>query len=91
MAKDFSYEIIEEIAELGKPTPSGWGKVLTVTKFGENPAKLDIRSWNEDFTRMGKGISLSNEEASNLFFALGEFLLSEDEVTEGDVIDLVKE
>lgn len=87
---EFKFEVIEEIAELGKPTPSGWGKVLTLTKFGENQAKLDIRSWNEDFTHMGKGISLSNEEASNLFFALGEFLLSEDEITREDVIDLVE-
>lgn len=87
---EFKFEVIEEIAELGKPTPSGWGKVLTLTKFGENQAKLDIRSWNEDFTRMGRGISLSNEEASNLFFALGEFLLSEDEITKEDVIALVE-
>ena len=87
---EFKFEVIEEIKELSKPTPSGWGKVLTLTKFGENQAKLDIRSWNEDFTRMGKGISLSNEEASNLFFALGEFLLSEDEITREDVIALTE-
>lgn len=86
---DFKYEVLEEISELGKVTPSGWGKVLTLTKFGENSAKLDIRSWNEDFSRMGKGISLSNDEAKDLFNALGIYLLREGILSLGDIEGLV--
>ncbi len=73
---DFSFEVETVVAELGKVSEKGWGKSLTVTAFGSNEPKLDIRSWNEDYSRMGKGVSLSDREATDLFFALGEYLIS---------------
>ena len=30
--------------------------------FNGAPAKFDIRAWSPDHTKMGKGITLSNEE-----------------------------
>jgi len=30
--------------------------------FNGAPAKYDIRTWSPDHTKMGKGITLSNEE-----------------------------
>lgn len=73
---DFNFEVETVVAELGQVSAKGWGKSLTVTSFGDNEPKLDIRSWNEDYSRMGKGISLSDKEASDLFFALGEYLIT---------------
>ena len=70
---EFKFEIKEEVRELGKPTAAGWGKVLTVTQFGDGEPKLDVRSWNEDFTCMGKGVTLSNEEALNLMSGLYDY------------------
>ena len=40
---------------------------------GKEP-KLDIRPWNEDRSRMGKGISLSMEEATQLATFLNYYL-----------------
>lgn len=76
MAKEFSYEIIEEIGQVGEPTASGWSTRVNLISWNGGKPKIDIRSWNEDMTRMGKGISLSEEDArylaSLLTFCLGE-------------------
>lgn len=40
--------------------------------IGGGEDKLDIRDWNEDMTKCGKGISLTEEEAGNLYMILKE-------------------
>ena len=35
---------------------------LNRVSFNGAPAKYDIRTWSPDHTKMGKGITLSNEE-----------------------------
>ena len=37
-------------------------------------SKYDIRRWNSDHTKMGKGITLTKAEAANLFLALQDEL-----------------
>ena len=37
-------------------------KEINRVSFNGAPAKFDIRSWSPDHTKMGKGITLSNEE-----------------------------
>lgn len=45
MAKEFSYEIIEEIGQVSKPTASGWSIRLNLISWnGWGKPKLDIRS-----------------------------------------------
>lgn len=47
------------------PSPLGspvWTKEIYRVSFNGAPAKFDIRSWSPDHTKMGKGITLSNEE-----------------------------
>lgn len=74
MAKDFSYEIIEEIGKVGEPTTSGWFTRLNLISWNGGKPKLDIRSWNEDMSRMGKGISLSENDAKDLAGLLNSYL-----------------
>mgnify|MGYP000856386950 FL=1 len=74
MANEFSYEVVEEIGTIGNPTPSGWSTQLNLVSWNGNEPKLDIRSWNEDHSRMGKGISLSMEEATQLATFLNYYL-----------------
>ena len=75
MAKDFSYEIIEEIGQVGESSTSGWSIRLNLISWnGWGKPKLDIRSWNEDMTRMGKGISISEEDAKDLAGLLNSYL-----------------
>lgn len=74
MANDFSYEVTEEIGTIGSPTPSGWTTQLNLVSWNGKEPKLDIRPWNEDRSRMGKGISLSMEEATHLATLLSYYL-----------------
>ena len=81
MSKEFIYEIIEEIGTIGSPTASGWSTRLNLISWNGREPKLDIRSWNEDLTRMGKGVSLSKEDAKDLAVLLNSYLgLSEDDL-----------
>ena len=81
MSKEFSYEIIEEIGTIGSPTASGWSTRLNLISWNGGTPKLDIRSWNEDMTRMGKGGTFSKEDAKDLEVLLNSYLgLSEDDL-----------
>lgn len=79
MSKEFSYEIIEEIGQVGKPTDSGWSTRLNLISWNGGSPKLDIRSWNEDMSRMGKGVSFSNEDAKDLAVLLNSYLGNDNE------------
>ena len=71
MAKEFSYEIVEEIGVLSQNS-RGWQKELNLVSWNGNPPKFDLRDWAPDHERMGKGVTLSNDE----FEALKKLLLS---------------
>ena len=61
---EFKYEIVERIAILSE---SGkWTKELNKVSWNERPAKFDLRDWNHEEGKMGKGITLSEVEISNL-------------------------
>lgn len=79
MSKEFSYEIIEEIGQVGKPTASGWSTRLNLISWNGGTPKLDIRSWNEDMSRMGKGISFGKEDAKDLAVLLSSYLEIDEE------------
>lgn len=74
MAKDFSYEVIEEIGQVGESSTSGWSTRVNLISWNGGKPKIDIRSWNEDMTRMGKGTSLSEEDAKDLAGILNSYL-----------------
>ncbi|MDT2748116.1 YdbC family protein [Vagococcus fluvialis] len=61
MAQEFSYEIEEEIAVLSE-NPKGWTKELNLVSWNGRPPKFDLRDWAPGHEKMGKGITLSNEE-----------------------------
>ena len=56
-----SIEIEEKLLVLSE-NDKGWTKELNRVSFNGAPAKYDIRTWSPDHTKMGKGITLSNEE-----------------------------
>lgn len=61
MAQEFSYEIVEEITVLSE-NPKGWTKELNLVSWNGRPPKFDLRDWAPGHEKMGKGITLSNEE-----------------------------
>lgn len=71
LAKEFSYEIMEEIAVLSE-NAKGWTRELNLISWNGNPPKFDLRDWAPDHEKMGKGITLSNEELQALKKVLKE-------------------
>lgn len=66
---DLKCEILETLIEF--PVSRGWHKELNLVKWGENAPKYDLRSWNEDRSKMGKGVTLTKEELMILKDGLG--------------------
>lgn len=63
---DFSYEFKEDFGGIGEVAENGWQKHLTLISWNGREPKYDIRSWNSDMSRMGKGISFTKEELLEL-------------------------
>ncbi|MDR0523488.1 MAG: YdbC family protein [Candidatus Methanoplasma sp.] len=69
MPAEFKYEIVEKIAVLSESS-KGWSKELNLISWNDRDPKYDIREWSPDGEKMGKGITLSVEEARILKEAL---------------------
>lgn len=69
MPVEFKYEIVEKIALLSE-SPKGWTKELNLVSWNDRDPKYDIREWSPGGEKMGKGITLSDEEVSQLKIAL---------------------
>lgn len=62
---EIKYEIIEEIGVLSE-TEKGWKKEINLISWNDREPKYDIRDWSENHEKMGKGITLSKDEAMKL-------------------------
>ena len=60
--EDFRYEIIEQIGVLSE-SEKGWRKELNLISWNGREPKYDLRDWSENHEKMGKGITLTEEEA----------------------------
>lgn len=58
---DFKYDIVENLGVLSENT-KGWTKELNLISWNGAKPKYDLRDWGPDHEKMGKGITLSNEE-----------------------------
>ncbi|MEY8434488.1 YdbC family protein [Streptococcus hyointestinalis] len=58
---EFTFEIVEELLVLSE-NDKGWTKELNRVSFNGVEPKFDIRTWSPDHTKMGKGITLTNDE-----------------------------
>lgn len=67
---DFKYEIVEEIGVLST-SPKGWQKELNKISWNGGEPKYDIRDWAPEHEKMGKGVTLSEEELQKLKELLG--------------------
>ena len=65
MKEEFSYEILEEVAVLSE-NARGWRKELNLISWNGRPPKFDLSEWAPDHEKMGKGITLTNEEFAEL-------------------------
>lgn len=71
--KEFKFEVTKAIGVLGE-SAKGWRKELNLVSWNGRDPKLDIREWSPDHEKMGKGVTLTREEASRLAELLKEHL-----------------
>lgn len=71
MASEVSFEIVKDYGSFGE---GKWSKHLAKIKWNGKEPKFDIRPWNEDMTKMGKGITLDDAEAFDLLSLLEDAL-----------------
>lgn len=62
---DFKYEIVEKLGVLSE-SPKGWTKELNRISWNGGEPKLDIRDWAPEHEKMGKGVTLTEEEGKVL-------------------------
>jgi hypothetical protein len=62
---DIKYEIIKELGAISESN-KGWKKELNLISWNGAAPKYDIRDWAPNHEKMGKGITLTAEEAKAL-------------------------
>ena len=62
---EIKFEIVEKIGVIST-SDKGWSKELNLVSWNDRDPKYDLRDWNEDHDKMGKGITLNQEEFEKL-------------------------
>ena len=62
---EIKYELVESIGIVSEGK-NGWNKELNLIKWNDREAVYDIRTWSTDREKMGKGITITVEEAKVL-------------------------
>ena len=68
---EIKYDIIEEIAVISE-SAKGWRKELNLISWNGGTPKYDVRDWAPNHEKMGKGVTLTKEEAKQLYIALSQ-------------------
>ena len=64
-SKELKYEVINLLGVISEGS-KGWNKELTRVSWNQGEPKYDIRTWSDDHKKMGKGITLTEEELRQL-------------------------
>ena len=70
---DIKFEIKKNIAVLST-SKSGWTKEINLMSWNGREDKYDIREWDPEHEKCGKGIGLTKEEAVSLVKSLNKEL-----------------
>ena len=68
----FEFEIVKPLCVISER--DGWTKEMNLVSWNHREPKLDIREWNSEHSRMTKGITFTEEEATNLYMALHNYV-----------------
>lgn len=72
---DIKFEIKDELGVISE-SAKGWTKELNLVSWNGTAPKYDLRDWAPDHEKMGKGITLSNDEIQKLYEILGKIVES---------------
>lgn len=83
MAKEFTFEIKQNLGAIystirGRKEGDEWLKEVNIVSWNGGLPKIDIRDWNEDHTRMSRGIALSESEAREVMEILTDYFNRKD-------------
>jgi len=62
---DIKFEIKETVGVLSESS-KGWKKELNLISWNDKEAKYDLRDWDQDHEKMGKGVTLTVDELKKL-------------------------
>lgn len=62
---DIKFDIIEKLGTIGEGS-KGWSKEVNIISWNGRKPKVDIRDWDENNEKMGKGLTLTKEELKTL-------------------------
>jgi len=62
---DLKFEITKTLGVLSEGS-KGWQKEINLVSWNDRKHKIDIRDWGPEHEKMGKGITLNNEEMKKL-------------------------
>ena len=65
MASEVKFEIVEHIGVVSESS-KGWTKELNKVSWNGGAPKYDLRDWSPDHSKMGKGITFTEDEAKKL-------------------------
>ena len=68
---EFEFDVVKHIGVISEGK-GGWKKELNLVSWSGRAPKLDVRDWAPNHEKMGKGVTLTNEEAA----ALAELLVT---------------
>ena len=71
--QEFKYEITKELGVLSESN-KGWRKELNLISWNGAAPKYDLREWAPNHEKMGKGVTLSEDEAKALLKLLAKRL-----------------
>ncbi len=69
--QEIKFEIKEELGVLSE-SGKGWTKEVNLISWNGAAPKYDIRDWAPNHEKMGKGITLTAEEAEGLYKILAK-------------------
>ncbi len=65
------YEIIKNLGTLSS-NAKGWSKEINLVSWNDRAAKADIRDWDSNYEKMGKGLTFTKDELLKLKEILNE-------------------
>lgn len=62
---EIKFEIRKHLGVIGE-NAKGWKKEVNMVSWNDRKPKLDIRDWDENHEKMGKGVTLNCDEVQEL-------------------------
>ena len=81
---ELTYESTKSIGVLSE-NAKGWTKELNMVSWNGREPKYDLREWSPDHSRMGKGITLTEEDIENLKALLND-IDGDDDIDESQMV-----